>query len=236
MVLELGRMALQKSSIAVGLIGVLFSFLGCTQKAANGQSLPPPPRVAKKTPISFEQQWETFRKLGFSLNAGIDNSVVDDLRKDKSIEDKPYASLYMELGGTIQKEPWTPLTDRCWDFDTEAIEDHGAYVEVMKHLERISRGELKFENLKDFVDIEKEKAWVAFSIRGNNYKWDLKVDNDWVDPGLFTKVVGLTRTLRAKGRYTYFNTGGQNAVIGYETPEGRDALIKATGLKIEWLD
>jgi len=73
-------------------------------------------------------------------------------------------------------------------------------------------------------------------VDGKNYKWDLAVDDDWVDTVLFTKVVALTRILKTKGRYTYFNTGGQNALIGYETPENRDAIIKATGLKIEWLD
>jgi hypothetical protein len=128
------------------------------------------------------------------------------------------------------------LTNRVWNFDVEAIEDHGAYVEIMKNLERISRGEIRFENLKDFVDIESEKAWVSFTVRGKSYRWDLKVEDDWADPGLFTKLVKLTEELNTRGRYTYFFTGGQDALIGYETPEGRDAIVKATGLKIVWLN
>jgi hypothetical protein len=106
----------------------------------------------------------------------------------------------------------------------------------MKNLERLSHGEIKFEKLKDFVDIEKEKAWVSFTVNKVNYKWNLKVNDDWVDEELFTKVVELTNKLNTKGKYTYFDTGGQSAVIGYETPEKRDEIIKATGLKIEWLN
>ncbi len=219
----------------MGLLSFNLSLSGCGEKTANGQTLPPPPSVEGKA-VSFEIQMETFRKLGFALNSSIDESVVDDLRRDKSIVERPYAILYMELGRTIQKEPWTPLTDRCWDFDTEAIEDHGAYVEIVRNLERITRGEIKFEKLKDFVDVEGGKAWVSFSVRGKNYKWDLKVDNDWVDEGFFTKIGQLTRELKTKGRFTAFDTGGQNFVIGYETPEQRDVVVKATGLKIEWLN
>ena len=61
--------------------------------------------------------------------------------------------MYITIGQTIEQEPWTPLTDRCWKFDTEAIKDQGSYIDIFKNLERITRGELKFENVKDFVDI-----------------------------------------------------------------------------------
>ena len=220
----------------MGVLGSILSLLGCNNKVTSGQSLPPPPSVFEKKRVPFEEQWETFQRLGFTLNRGIDDSTIAALRIDKSIVERPYAILYMELGRTIQREPWTPLTNQVWDFDVEAIEDHGDYVEIMKNLERISRGELKFQNLKDYVDVEAEKAWVSFMLRGRNYKWVLKVDDDWADPALFTKLVELTRTIKTKGQYTYFFTGGQNAVIGFETPEGRDALIKATGLKIVWQD
>jgi len=170
------------------------------------------------------------------LNPKVDGSEIELLKKDLSIEKQPYRLLYMYLGRETSKEPWIPLTDRVWDFDTEAIEDHGAYVSIVRNLERISRGELKFENVRDYVDIEEGKAWVSFSIKGKAYKWKLKVEDDWVDPDFFSKIVALTRTLRTNGRFTYFDTGGQNFVVGYETPAGLDTLTKGTGLKIIWLE
>jgi hypothetical protein len=195
--------------IALLFIGVgLGFFSACGQK--NPGSKPSNQPVQNKGSISFDKQLEVFSNLGFKINPDIEAEVLDSFRSDKLIEEEPYSFLYMELGRTIEREPWTPLTDRCWDFDTEAIEDHGAYVEIMKNLERISRGEIKFENLRDYVDVEEGKAWVSFSIKGVKYKWDLKVDDDWVDPALFTKVTSLTKTLETKGKYTYFDTGGQN--------------------------
>jgi len=220
----------------VGIIAFIVSLFSNSSNEVNGQGPPPPVKVQNRDSLSFDEQWRVFKSLGFELASETLIADFEKLKSDKLIVEQPFSHLYMELGRGLQREPWTPFTNRVWDFDTEAIEDHGAYVEIMRNLERISRGELKFDNLKDYVDIEEGKAWVSFSINGQDFRWDLVVDNDWVDPQLFTKVVELTRQLNTKGRYTYFDTGGQNAVVGFETPESRAAIIKATGLKIEWLD
>lgn len=220
----------------VGIIAFIVSLFSNSSNEVNGQGPPPPVQVQNRNSPSFDEQWSVFKSLGFELTSETLIADFEKLKSDKLIVEQPFSHLYMELGRGLQREPWTPFTNRVWDFDTEAIEDHGAYVEIMRNLERISRGELKFDNLKDYVDIEERKAWVSFSINGQDFRWDLVVDDDWVDPQLFTKVVELTRKLNTKGRYTYFDTGGQNAVVGFETPESRAAIIKATGLKIEWLD
>lgn len=185
--------------------------------------------------LSFEKQLQIFKELGFELNTGANKSDIERWEKQDFLDD-PFSLMYMTLGQTIEREPWTPLTNKCWDFDTEAIEDHGSYVEIFKNLERITEGELNFENLKDYVDIEEEEAWVSFTFRGIEYKWDLKVDDDWVDTDLFSKIVALTIKNNSKGKYTYFDTGGQNAVFGFETPESLKEIKNRTGLKIEWLE
>jgi hypothetical protein len=220
--------------ITMGLISSILSLLGYSTKGANAQSLSPPPTVANRKSVTLDEQYATFVKLGFKLNPGIDTK--DLYRWVGTKEEPPYKMLYITLGQTMEREPWTPLTDRVWDFDTEAIEDHGAYVEIMKNLERISRGELKFDNLKDYVDVENKKAWVSFSVKGRNYRWNLKVDDDWVDDDLFVRLVTLTDQLKTKGKYTAFDPAGQDVVIGFETPESKEAITRATGLKIEWLN
>jgi|TARA_B110000116_G_C16588167_1_gene469387 hypothetical protein len=203
------------------LMGIL-SFLGFKNNSAP------------KNP-SFEEQLEIFKELGFELSAGTDKSDIERW-DEQDFLDEPFSLMYMTLGQTIEREPWTPLTNKCWDFDTEAIEDHGSYVDIFENLERITRGSLKFENVKDYVDIEEEKAWVSFTFNGKDYKWNLKVDNDWVDTDLFSKIVNLTENNNSKGRYTYFDTGGQNAVIGFETAESLKEIKNKTGLKIVWLN
>jgi hypothetical protein len=184
---------------------------------------------------TFEQQLEIFKELGFELNNGTNKSDIERWEKQEFL-DEPFTLMYMTLGQTIEREPWTPLTNKCWDFDTEAIEDHGSYIEIFKNLERITRGELKFENVKDYVDIDEGKAWVSFTFSGIDYKWNLEVDDDWVDTDLFSKVVELTEKVKSKGRYTYFDTGGQNAVIGFETEKSLKEIKSKTGLKIEWFE
>ena len=184
---------------------------------------------------TFEQQLEIFKELGFELNNGTNKSDIERWEKQEFL-DEPFTLMYITLGQTIEREPWTPLTNKCWDFDTEAIEDHGSYIEIFENLERITRGELKFENVKDYVDIEEGKAWVSFTFSGKDYKWNLEVDDDWVDTDLFSKVVELTEKIKSKGRYTYFDTGGQNAVIGFETEKSLKEIKSKTGLKIEWFE
>ena len=58
----------------------------------------------------------------------------------------------------------------------------------MENISRITNGELEFKNISDYVEFEEEIAWVSFSCRNENYKWDLIIDNDWVDGQLFDKV------------------------------------------------
>ena len=185
--------------------------------------------------LSFEEQFEIFKELGFELNSGVDKSDIERWDEEDFI-DEPFSLMYITLGQTIECEPWTPLTNKCWEFDTETIEGHGSYVDIIKNLERITRGNLKFENVKDYVDIEEEEAWVSFTFNGKDYKWDLKVDNDWADIDLFSKIVNLTENNKFKGQYTYFDTEDQNAVIGFETSESLKQIKDKTGLKIEWLN
>jgi hypothetical protein len=210
--------------IAMGFLSTLFGFSGC-----NGQS-----KSGNKP--SFQEQLEIFTELGFTLNQGIDTSDINRWEGGyKEFEDQPFSLMYQTLGQTIEEEPWTPITNKCWNFDIEAIEDHGSYIEIMKNISRITNGELVFENIEDYVDIEEGKAWVSFTCQGDSYKWNLKVDDDWVDGSLFDKVQELAEKYKTKGRFTYFNTGGQDFVLGYHTKEELETIKGKTKLNIVWL-
>ncbi|MEO0472142.1 MAG: hypothetical protein AAF206_21125 [Bacteroidota bacterium] len=216
-------------TLIIGLF-VFFSALGLRQIWQAG------PFKKKAIGPSFEEQFATFQILGFDLNPGA--SVKDILRWEegkKEFEDEPWTLMYITLGQSLERDPWTPLTDRCWNFDLEAIEDHGSYVSIMENISRITNGELEFRNLRDYVDLEEEVAWVSFELNGRNYKWNLRVDDDWADGDLFDKVQELARFYDANGRFTYFNTGGQDFVLGYLNEEEFHEIKEATGLQIKWL-
>lgn len=184
---------------------------------------------------SFAQQLKLFHDLGFVFNEGSSQDDLISMWGKDAFGKEPYSLMYISLGSTIEKEPWTPITNNAWHFDTEAIEDHGAYVSILEELQRISRGELIFKNISDVVDHETEKASVSFEINGEKYKYDLKWNNDWVDPAIFSRVVDLTKKYNTKGRFTYFDTGGQDCVIGYATPPELKEIRSKTGLNILWL-
>lgn len=219
-----------KNIIQTGLIcAILIIFTGDNNNYVYGQA-----KTESSNKITFTEQLETFKQLGFSLNPGVDTSDINKWGR-KEFENEPYSLMYITLGETIERKPWTPITNKCWYIDTEAIKSHGAYVDIIKNLDRITRGALNFKNVKDYVDIEEEKAWVSFIVNGDHYKWNLEVDDDWVDVNLFYKIAKLARKYDTKGKYTYYDTGGQSIVIGYETPESLKKIKAATGLQIKWL-
>ncbi len=212
----------------MGIISGILGFFGC-----NGQTTS---TLKRNNKVTFQEQFEIFKQLGFTLNKGVDTSDINRWQGGyKEFEDQPFHLLYQTFGQTIEREPWTPITNKCWDFDLEAIEDHGAYIDIMQNISRITNGELKFENLKDYVDIEEKRAWVSFICNGDNYKWDLKVDDDWADGDLFDKVQDLAYKYKTNGRFTYFNTGGQDFVLGFHTNEDLEQIVQKTNLEIVWL-
>jgi hypothetical protein len=216
--------------IFIKLIAGLLGLFSCTNnQTRKTQSL-------NDNKPTFEQQLETFKQLGFVLNPGIDTADINRWPGGQyEFEEPPFHLMYQTLGQTIEREPFTPLTNKVWDFDLEAIEDHGAYIDIMKNISRITNSELIFENIKDYVNLDETKAWVSFTCRGDSYRWDLRVNNDWADGDLFDSVQALTYKYKTNGKFTFFNTGGQNFVLGYCTSEELEKIRKLTGLEIVWL-
>jgi len=61
-------------------------------------------------------------------------------------------------------------------------------------------------------------------------------DGKKVDHAVVTLKESLIRHFSdEKGKFTFFNTGGQDFVLGYHTPEELEKIRKATGLDIVWL-
>lgn len=185
-------------------------------------------------PPSFEAQLEQFQAMGFRLNEGVTKSDLLQYGKT-AFEKKPYSWMYSTLGLTLGRKPWTPITDRCWNFDTEAITGNGSYIAIVNNLERISRGVLAFENVRDHVDFNQGNAWVSLTFEGLEYVWNLRVSEHWADSDFISDILSLAEKSNTNGRYTYYLTGDQNVIIGFETPETLEALKKKTGLLIKWV-
>jgi len=137
--------------------------------------------------MSLEDQLRTLAQHGITLSS---EATLDDLLSHHSREEfeaAPYKKLVPVLGFDLERDSFAPLCHRLWMCDYERIEDHGSYVEVITRLHSMSEEVLPLSGIRDYVDIEAETAWVEFDLEGSRLRWDVKVDNDWLDPSILVK-------------------------------------------------
>ncbi len=94
---------------------------------------------------------------------------------------------------------------------------------------------MPLRNIKDYVDVQEEITWVEFELDGQQYHWNLKVEDDWVDTDTFGMFIKLLEKRCSNKKYTYFDLGGQDLMIGCCMPEQLEKLRKTTGLDFVWL-
>ncbi|WP_417369270.1 hypothetical protein [Flavobacterium beibuense] len=189
--------------------------------------------VHKIPKASFEEQLTAFKELGYTFNKEIDKHDLLYLYNEEDYEAEPYSLLYYtwaEIADTKDK----PISNNCWHFDYESIENEGDYVAIIKNLERISDGQLTFTNVQDSIDFDNETAWVSFDINGTHYKYDLTFDNDWADHVLFENIQTLTEKYNTTGKFTVYSLG-QSVVFDFMTETELQQFKKVTKLDLDWL-
>jgi hypothetical protein len=166
-----------------------------------------------------QNRWEGERSRAIIQKRGFEMLLV-------AMGDDPYD---YEAG-----KPLDPYSDDVWHFDVEFIEDHGAYKTIVDRLSRMTGGDLAFDQVADYVDVEGEVAWVELSQGGKTERVELTVDNDWTDGKIFTE---MQRRLCAKGSQRRFaeQSLGQDCLFVCQTPEKLKALNRVTGLRFRVL-
>ena len=177
--------------------------------------------------------------VGIELHPGIS---VDQLAASYTRADleKGGFEILLAVMGDEPFDPKTfavldPLSDDVWHFDTEAIEDHGAYVRIVENCSRLTGGDLKFEGVRDYVDVEKEIAWVEVSTNGRSDRIDLKIDNDWVDPKIFAKLQDWLDQAGSGRRFAVQGLG-QDVLLICKQPEQIRMINRASGLRFDDLN
>lgn len=192
---------------------------------------------ALRDPVAvFKAALDKLITAGIKINPEVQESdIFDRWTEVLDYYSSPIEALYITLGDSTEYEPYTNFSDSCWHFDMEAIEGEGSYVRILENLRRISNGDLDFQNITDYCnDDEDNKAWISFEFNGDRYKWELDVDDDWVDSYLFDKIQDLCRKYNKKGRLTYFSEG-QGFVTSYLTEDEFNKIKEITQLKLQWL-
>ncbi len=191
----------------------------------------------RKSKPAFEEQLQNLAECGIKLRPQFSSDVLFEEWTLEEFEEEPYELLLTALGGDkeVGKWQWTPISNDIFHFDTECIEDHGAYVTIAERMRDLADGDLPLQNIKDYVDVEEETAWLEFELDGKQYHWNLKVEDDWVDADIFGMLIKLLEKRGSNKRYTYFDLGGQDLMIGCCTSEQLERLRKTTGLDFVWL-
>lgn len=192
----------------------------------------PIPRRAKP---SAEEQLQNLSACGISLKPGMSKEILFTEYEPEDYVNEPYLLLLIALGGETEEEPYGFLSSDIWHFDTECIEDHGDYAGIALRMEGLADGDLPLEGVEDYVNVEEGRAWLSFSLDKQYYRWELEVEDDWVDTRVFEEFDSLLRGRHQNKRFTYLDLGGQDCLIGCSTPEQLEKLRTVSGLKFRWL-
>lgn len=190
-----------------------------------------------EAPHPFETHLAVLKSCGITLAPGIALDDFDDLLTFEA-ESNPYLWLLIAIGdqvGDAEAGRSGYGSDHVWYFDTECIHGSGAYVAIAERLSTLAKGDLPLQAIRDEVDSEGGTAWLSFRIDGRTYRWDARLDGDWVDFGILLQFANLLESRGSRRRFTQINLAGQDCLIGCARPEERDALQSRTGLKVDWL-
>jgi len=189
--------------------------------------------------VPFDEQLRVLADCGITVSASTKPEYLAGLSSGKDFEDEPYSLLLCVMGDEAEDQSQSELSgylsDNIWHFDTECIEDHGAYAAIADRMVALAQGDFPLQDIEDYVDVEEGDAWLSFTLDGRPYKWHARVDDDWVDPAIVSRLAGLLAGRNVGKRFTDIDLGGQDCLIGCATPEQRACLESRTGLKVEWL-
>jgi hypothetical protein len=180
--------------------------------------------------VALERQLSALAKCGVALAPSATIEALLEEFSRENYEKDPYRLLLCALGNDE-----LTLSENVWHFDTECIEDHGAYVRIADRLRRLAGDDLPLLDIEDFVDVEQGKASLSFKLDGQQYDWQCDVEDDWVDPKVLTRFADVLEDRDTGRRFTYVDLEGQDCLIGCSTNEQRKKLADTSGLKVTWL-
>ena len=187
----------------------------------------------------FNSQLKVFESLGYKLNEGITKEIIfEDMKGsylpntdlEEEFKKSEFELLYYYLGWRNSSQYYT---NNCIWYDIEFIDPSSEYITFMERMSTITNEELVFTEISLSVDNENYE-WIDFKVNGIHKKWKLaKVG--YIDDSFFQRFSYLPKEFNTRGKYTYYDDGGQQFVIDYATEEEQKIFIEKTGLKREWL-
>lgn len=184
----------------------------------------------KKKKTIFEDQLYKLSELGIFMSADLKKELLLEEISRSEYEEDPYNLLLLTLGGEVEvNDEFINSSDKIWYLDSECIEDHGDYARVIMRLENMTK--LNLNKITDYVDIQDNTAWVSFEYMNELIRWEMKVDDDWLDMEIFKKFNELIKT--EQSMKLYISILDQGCLVGYFNKEQVIELNKLTKYKFE---
>lgn len=224
-----------KTLLIVAIIGIALvaSIITTYQKRSRPQNKNAEQKGKK--PMTLETKLEVLKSCGLQLAVPFTIKDLLTARDREEYEKDDWEAVLLGLATTEEDEPYRNYSVNLWYFDTECIEDNGDYKRIVERMVEMSQGSFKLEDIKDHVDLESDVAWLSFKFKGKEMKFDLKVQDDWVDATIFGKFVELLKESDPSKLYIYYDLGGQDCIIGCVTRSEFDCL-RSKGMKFTPLD
>ena len=193
-------------------------------------------RLFGKKRVPLEEQLATLAELGLTVADGVSEPDLTTLHDRPALEAEPYSLLIQALGMDVQREPFPPLCERVWLCDFERIEDHGDYRDVVLRLDAQTGRGLGLAGVTDHVDVEEGEAWVELDLGGRSVRWEMEVDDDWLDPDVLSRFGALLEEAGAPLRlFLVRHDLGQSSLFVGLAPEHVERLSRLCRTRLERL-
>jgi hypothetical protein len=192
-------------------------------------------RKRSEEPLTLERKLAILAECGLSLAPPFTSKDLLDSWPREHFEAPGFTLALVGLGMTEEQPPWRNHCVNAWHFDTECIEDDGSYVRIAERMAELTQGSLVLENVRDKVDIEAGVASLDFEHSSRAVHLVFEVDNDWVDPAVFSHFVRMLEVSDPSKLFLHHDTGGQDCVIACVTRD-QFAAISAVGVNFKPLD
>lgn len=182
--------------------------------------------------MTLEQKLDILSGFGFCL---ADPFKPEDLLESwprKAFEKPGFNLVLVGLGMTEERPPWRPHSSNVRHLDTECIANHGDYVRIAEKMQALAQGSMPIQNVRDYVNVRESTAWLSFEFEGKTVTIDCKVQDDWVDVGIFAHFVELLRASDPSKIFLYYDLGGQSCIVACSTREQYEQAKRA-GISFE---
>jgi len=196
--------------------------------------------------MKLEDQLAQLAEIGLPLNEGITvnhlllfdsdpESIVNDLLlagQRKDFEEKPFGLILWIMGCALQYEPWgRSICSPLWHFDCECVHRPDIYTNLVTRLCEAAGFPEHIKDIDSFVDLEKEEAWLKYTVNGVERYHYLDVNYDWVDCLTLAYVMN---DIEHDGCLFYdLDTQGQTKFLLYLSPEAAETLSKLANITLE---